>query len=213
MRVRRSKKTVEMSDEELRAVAGQYDEVLLDLGTGDGRFVHQHARAHPRTLCIGVDPVGEAMQEMSSRAQRKPMRGGASNALFVVAAIEDLPAGLVGVADVVTINYPWGSLLRGLVDPNPDSLRRLRELLRPGARLILLLNYSVFEDPEYVGRLGLPALDEDHVASRMLPAFAAAGLPVQDSGFFDSAPHRTTWGQRLVKGSGRKTLRIEAMAA
>ncbi len=213
MRVRRGKKTVEISDDELRTLAGQYGEVLLDLGTGDGLFVYRQALAHPATLCVGVDPVGEAMAKTSGRAGRKAARGGAPNALFVVAAVEDLPAGLAGVADRVTINYPWGSLLRGLVEPDPGILSRLRAVLRPRARLVLLLNYHVFADREYVERLGLPALDEEHVASRMAPAFAESGLPLRSSGFVDGEPpHRTSWGQRLVKGSGRRTLRIEAEA-
>ena len=100
------------------------------------------------------------------------------------------------------------------MDPVPETLRHLRTLLRPDARLILLLNYSVFEDHHYTERLGLPDLDEEHVASRMLPAYEAAGLQVLSFRFCDSEPpHRTTWGQRLYKGSGRRTLWMEATTA
>ena len=35
------------------------------------------------------------------------------NALFVVAAAERVPAELHGLADELTILFPWGSLLRG----------------------------------------------------------------------------------------------------
>jgi hypothetical protein len=100
------------------------------------------------------------------------------------------------------------------VEPIPDILRRLRAVLQAGGRLVMLLNYTVFEDPEYIEKLGLPAQDKAYVVSHTLPAFAAYGLTISHYEFLDCAPsHRTTWGQRLVKGSGRRTLRREATAA
>lgn len=54
-------------------------------------FVYRYAGAHSATLCIGVDSFGEAMKKTSNRALGKVTRGGAPNALFIIAAIEDLP--------------------------------------------------------------------------------------------------------------------------
>jgi len=52
------------------------------------------------------------MAEASRRADRR----GPSNALFLAAGVETLPASpLTGSADLVTVMFPWGSLLRGVL--------------------------------------------------------------------------------------------------
>jgi 16S rRNA (adenine(1408)-N(1))-methyltransferase len=61
---------------------------LLDLGTGDGRYVLAAAAARPDTLVIGVDANAAAMAEASRRAAR---RDALPNALFAVAAAEHPP--------------------------------------------------------------------------------------------------------------------------
>jgi Methyltransferase domain len=91
----------------------------VDLGTGDGRAVLAAAAARPDRLAVGVDASAAAMAEASWRAARRSERGGLPNAVFVVAAAEALPPELDGVADLVTIQFPWGSLLKGLLDADP----------------------------------------------------------------------------------------------
>ena len=53
----------------------------------------------------------------------------------MVAAAEALPADLNGVADRVTISFPWGSLLRAVVTADADTMRRIASVMRPGACL------------------------------------------------------------------------------
>ena len=53
------------------------------------------------------------MAKSSRRAARPVSHGGVPNALFVVAAAERPPTELLSIADELTINFPWGSLLRG----------------------------------------------------------------------------------------------------
>ena len=71
---------------------------------------------------------------------RAALRGRITNALLVVAAIERVPSELAGRADEITLNFPWGSLLRGIVRAEPAVLRGLAALARPGAPLRLLLS-------------------------------------------------------------------------
>ncbi len=88
--------------------------VIVDIGTGDGRFVYQSARENPKKFYIGIDPNVRPLEKISEKIYRKPAKGGAPNALFVQAAIEDLPAELDGVADEIHVHFPWGSLLRAV---------------------------------------------------------------------------------------------------
>lgn len=195
---------------ELLAAAAAYRACLVDLGTGDGRFVYRYARDHPETFCLGLDAVREAMRKTSSRAARKPARGGLGNLFFVAAAVEALPGPLAGLATLLTVNYPWGSLLRSLVVPDAEQVAKVAAVMRPGASWSVLINHSVFEDPAYRQRLGLPELPPEGVRDRLLPAYRAAGLTIDTVELLGAAtPHRTSWGQRLVRGGGRKTLVVE----
>ena len=201
-------------DELEAGVVDAADEVIVDLGTGDGRFVLRLARARRDALVVGVDAIAEPMSGSASRAARKPTRGGASNALFVVADALAPPAALAGRAALVTVNYPWGSLLRAVGEPDAPGLAAIAGLLRPGGRAVALLNASASEDSSYAERLELPPLDEEHVGGSLVPGWRAAGLAVEDARVLDPGeepPHRTTWGQRLVRGSRRETLLISAV--
>jgi 16S rRNA (adenine(1408)-N(1))-methyltransferase len=201
-------------DELDRATVDSADEILVDLGTGDGRYVLRSARARPDTLVVGVDAISEPMAASASRAARKPARGGAPNALFVAADALAPPEALVGRASLVTVNYPWGSLLRAVAAPEAAGLRAVVSLLRPGGRIVALLNASASEDSAYAERLDLPPLDGEHIGGRLVPGWSAAGLEVVEArllGPGEEPPQRTSWGQRLVRGSGRETLLVSAV--
>lgn len=207
MRILDGKNERPLDEDELREARADYAHCLVDVGTGDGRFVLRHAREHPATLAIGVDAVADAMKKEATRARRKPAKGGAPNARFVVAAAEDLPGPLAGLADLLTVNYPWGSLQRTLVEPVPALLERLLAVAAPGARLVVLLNASVFEQDEYRERLALPPLDAERARRELAPAYARLGVELDRiEELAGDAPHRTSWGQRLTRGSARSTL-------
>jgi len=216
LRVVRGRGVDEMEAAELSEAVRGHDDVIVDLGTGDGRFVLREARERPRSLVVGIDPVAEAMGESARRAARRPVRGGAPNALFLVAAVEDLPRALDGTAGLVTVNFPWGSLLAGVARPEPEIMASIARLLRPGRRLVAFINLSAASDSDYSERLDLPPLDRDYVEGRLARGWRAAGLanvrwrelaPGEEPG------HRTSWGQRLVRGSRRETLLVQAERA
>ena len=75
------------------------------------------------------------MIDSSRRAAAKAARGGRPNALFLVAAAETLPSELSGIAGGVTVNFPWGSLLRGVLAQDMPILEGLGRLLGPNGRL------------------------------------------------------------------------------
>jgi hypothetical protein len=143
---------------------------------------------------------------------RKAERAGLANALFVQASLEALPPELAGLAAAITVNYPWGSLLKALARPDLERLRDLAGLGRDGAALTALVNMSVFDDRAYCERLDLPCppVLADRVETRRL--YRDAGLEVTA---IDPAvrepPHRTTWGRKLVKSGRRRILRLDAL--
>jgi len=73
---------------------------------------------------------------------RHASRRAPQNARFVVAAAECLPAELAGQVDELTVIFPWGSLLRGLVEPDGTILDGLARVLRPAATVEALMSLT-----------------------------------------------------------------------
>jgi 16S rRNA (adenine(1408)-N(1))-methyltransferase len=214
LRVGTGKETFRLDDDEFESLAREYADVVIDLGTGDGRFVLRTARERPQSLVVGIDPVHDAMAGVARRASAKPSRGGVPNALFLVASAEALPPALSSKASMVTVNFPWGSLLRTLVLPDPGGLRVVVGLLEPGGCLIALLNASVTDDRDYGERLGLPPLEGAHIDQRLVPGWQESGLDGVSWHRLEpheEPPHHTTLCRRLVRGSSRSTIVVEGI--
>jgi trans-aconitate methyltransferase len=101
------KTPIELNQAELQRQITSYQRIHLDLGTGDGRFINYMAEQHPCSFFIGVDACRENLRANSRR--KLP------NALFVIASAQSLPKELNGLISHITINFPWGSLLEGLL--------------------------------------------------------------------------------------------------
>jgi 16S rRNA (adenine(1408)-N(1))-methyltransferase len=166
--------------------------VTIDVGTGDGRAVLA-AAGDPRTLAIGMDANAAAMAELSRRAAR-PRKGGVANALFVRAAAETPPTELAGVADVVTVQFPWGSLLRGCLGADPVVAQGIVSLVAPGGTLELLLAPASKD-----GLDGLPVGALEIIAATSA-AFLPFGLDLKEGRTATGAEVRasgSTWARRL----------------
>lgn len=200
---RRGPKT--MNQEEFDRLRGRYSSTLVDLGTGDGAWPRRFAREYDNVLAIGVDPDRQALGEAAKLAERKPARGGAPNALYVASSAETLPSELQGAADWITIYFPWSALLRMVLSGDKEIGNIVNALAAPRARLSIVLNAEAapdgFENPE-----------PNAVRRSLKRPMEEAGFRVTKSEWLDAwgAPP-TTWGGRLVKGSGRSMVALEAM--
>jgi hypothetical protein len=147
-----------------------------------------------------------------AEASRRAARAKLDNALFVQAAIEAPPPELAGAADAITVNYPWGALLKAFVTPEPRLLANLAALGREGASVTVLVNMSVFDDAAYGARIGLPHPPVLADPERTRGLYAAAGLAVTSiDPSLASPPYRTTWGRKLVKSGRRRILRLDVI--
>jgi hypothetical protein len=95
--------------------------VVIDIGTGDGRFVSAAARKNPAKFYIGIDANIKPLEKISMKATRNPAKGGLPNVLFIQAAIENLPEELDATADEIHIHFPWGSLLRAVISGDEEK--------------------------------------------------------------------------------------------
>lgn len=186
--------------------------VTVDLGTGDGQAVLRLARQHPHRLIIGIDADREALAEGSRRAARKPQRGGAPNTLFVHASVEALPAELDGSAEAVDVLFPWGSLLRTVVQPDIEVLAQVRRLCRAGAAFEAVLSIDPARDGREAARLGLASEGALSVAL-LSPGYRAAGFhlcSVEPMAREAVAALPSVWAKRLAHGRPRPVWRLRA---
>ncbi|HEX5825404.1 MAG TPA: hypothetical protein VFY18_13180 [Candidatus Limnocylindrales bacterium] len=157
------------------------------------------ARREPGALVIGVDASAAGMAESSLRTARPERRGGLPNALFVVAAAECPPSDLHGIADELTILFPWGSLLRGALALDDAAAAGIARLVRAGGRVEVLASAT---ERDGQGVPPLRAEDGPAIARRWacrglaLTTFEPASAP-------QIAASGSTWARRLGASGGR----------
>jgi 16S rRNA (adenine(1408)-N(1))-methyltransferase len=124
-----------------------------------------------------------------------------------VAAAEALPAELDGLADRIRVHFPWGSLLRGLLRPDPAVLAGLTRVMTADATLTVLLSSTDRDRGAGVAPVGR----EDLAA--LAGPWARHGLAltgVRPATPADVAAARSSWGRRLGAGAQRPAWLLEA---
>jgi 16S rRNA (adenine(1408)-N(1))-methyltransferase len=194
----RGKTSAEIDVDGLAAGVAGYDEVLIDVGTGDGRYVLHVARTSPTWFALGVDACRDNLREASRKAP--------SNALYVIANALALPGELDGMASKLTINFPWGSLLEGLLDGEPMLLKGVLAICRPGAVLEVRLNAGALAEAGYTLESGGARVRQALHEGGFEVAGDLLGLDARELG-----QCRTTWAKRLAYGRDPRAVCLRAM--
>lgn len=171
-------------------------DILIDLGTGDGRFIRHCATSYPALFAIGIDACREQLRPTMGRLP--------ANTAIIIAAAETLPHELNGAATWLTINFPWGSLLRGLLTPGPipDGLARLT---RPGARLEIRLNVGALAEAGYGIEEGADALRQ---------SLKGSGFCIHQCAHWGATELRifpSSWAKRLAFGRDPQAIEVLAV--
>ena len=168
----------------------------MDVGAGDGGYVLHRARTEPTTFAIAIDASPDALAAGAWRARRARL----GNAAFLVDGVERVPPGLASLADELTVHFPWGSLLRGLVDGSSAVVGPIALLMKPGAQLRVLMSA--------IERDGLSDVTPSLVVSRRV-AYAEHGLHLIEARWASAgtiAESRSAWAKRLAIGQARQAV-------
>ena len=171
-----------------------YENITLDLGTGDGRFVRCMAEKLRDNFFIGIDACRENLRANSLR--RLP------NALFVIANAQALPLELNGLASHITINFPWGSLLESLLSNEDSLVSRLLSVTRPFAGMDIRLNAEALVTAGWTLESGADQIQ------RVLHAesWSMKSRSWMDAHLLRSFP--TTWAKRLAFGRDPRAIHL-----
>jgi 16S rRNA (adenine(1408)-N(1))-methyltransferase len=186
--------------------------VVIDIGTGDGRFVSVWARANPNKFYIGVDANVKPLEKPSMKATRKPAKGGLPNAMFVQAAVEDLPEELDGAADEIHIHFPWGSFLKAVTTADEKVLASLQRISASGCLLEIVIGIDPIRDKAEIERLDIPELTPIFLHSYLIPKYKTAGFELLEHGTVTAdewARLETTWARKLLGTSERKVFHLK----
>jgi 16S rRNA (adenine(1408)-N(1))-methyltransferase len=168
----------------------------VDVGAGDGGYVLHRARTKPTTFAVAIDASPDALASGAWRAKRSRL----ANTAFLIEGVERLPRDLGRLADEVTVQFPWGSLLRGLVCGADEIVGPIAGLMKAGAELRVLLSA--------VERDGLGELLPAHVIS-LRDAYGEHGLRLIEAGwasFGMVAESHSAWAKRLAVGRARPAI-------
>jgi 16S rRNA (adenine(1408)-N(1))-methyltransferase len=179
---------------ELHTRLANYNRIILDLGTGDGKFAFSHAQTFPHHFVIGVDSCRENLREYS--------RAKLTNLLFVIASAQSLPHELSRLVSHITINFPWGSLLGSLLSGDPLLMRGLETIAQPSASLDLRLNGGALSEQGWSLEKGAEQIREN-----LLRSGWQVGNPMRmDARALRSVP--TTWAKRLAFGRDPRAVQM-----
>ena len=171
-----------------------YKHILLDLGTGDGRYVRCRAEQHQDWFFIGIDACRENLHINSRR--KLP------NALFIIANAQALPTELNGLASHITINFPWGSLLESLLSSEDSLISRLLSATRPFAGMDIHLNAEALVTAGWALESG---------ADQIECIVNTVGWRTKSRSWMDAHLLRsfpTTWAKRLAFGRDPRAIHL-----
>ena len=189
--------------------------MTIDLGTGDGLSVYKRAQENRERFFIGIDANRRPLEKISEKIYRRPAKGGLTNVVYVQAAAEALPAELDGVASEVQVEFPWGSLLRGVAGGDKVILSNLRRLCSSNALLEVTLAIDPDRDRSEWARLELASLTIDLVGSFLRLRYHEAGFRIVSAQQIPSnnvTLLNSSWARRLQRSRGREFFKIEAVA-
>lgn len=182
--------------------------VIVDIGTGDGKFALELAKQHLDRYIIGIDPNHQGLVQSSRSSEAGNHKDKLPNLLYVLASIEDLPPELDGLANQVFINFPWAGLMQGLLKSDPTTWQSLGRICQPGAMIEIVFSHDADRDR----KLGLAQIDSVYVSDTLRLALAPLGFDVakfDELSAEDLKNYPSSWAKRLAHGQARQFYHLQ----
>ncbi len=177
------------------AWCARFNELHVDLGTGDARYALRLARQRADLGVVGVDTC---LDHVRGHARRWP-----ANLALVQCDAAALPDALDGRVNRISVNFPYGRLLTGLLDGDEALRARLGAVLAMGGGIEVRINASALAGTGHSLATAEEALSDvcrclgcDSVRCRRLDAAELRRFP-------------STWAKRI--GFGREAVAIEVV--
>lgn len=181
-----------------------FEKNILDIGTGDGRYVYKSALANPKHLYIGIDPASN-LKEYQREINRKKLK----NAILINSSIENFNLRDLKSLDQINIILPWGTLLKYTVTVDTNFFERLLEWLKTGAEVEIIFGFNEELEEKETKRLNLTELT-DHEINFIKEKYQNLKgyklIEFKELTNKDLINFETTWAKKLSFGANRKYL-------
>jgi 16S rRNA (adenine(1408)-N(1))-methyltransferase len=178
LEILKGKKSEFLEESEFLSGLKDYSQIIIDIGTGNGKFIYEKAKNNPENFYIGIDPNRKALEKFSSKIYKKPEKGGVSNAVYIISNIESLNEKLENIAHEIFIINPWGSLLSFSVNAAPHFLEVIKRIAKNNSSLKMYFNYSSKYEPQTMEKLEIEDLHDEYIEKFMKKEYLTHGIEI-----------------------------------
>ena len=217
MQILKGKKNIELVKNDFHNLIKPYEQIAIELGCGDGKFIYKLAKENKNWFCIGIDANQKNLEKYSKKIHRKTEKGGLDNIIYIISRIEQLPNELRNIANYIYIHFPWIGLLKGLLalenmkntkNTKNEILQSIINLTLSDAIIELLFNYAIQYEPQTMEQLDLPELSLDYCNNILAKQYANWGLEIIEVSILsieEIKKLKSTWGKKLIANRSRDT--------
>lgn len=184
----------------------KFDKYVLDIGTGDGRYVYKSALLNPNTLYIGIDPASN-LKEYQREINRKKL----TNAILLKSSIENFDPKISSIFDQISVILPWGNLLKYVVIVDQDFFIKIASWMKPSSKLQIIFGFNEELEEKETKRLSLTELTEKEVEFIKEKYHNLKDFKLEifeEINNKDLKQFETTWAKKLTFGANRKYIYV-----
>jgi len=207
------KNTKSLSEESFSDLVVKFENVCVDIGTGNGTYVYKQAIKNTNVLFIGIDPVKENMIKVSSKIVKR-YKNSLCNILLMISSVENIPSALNGIADRITIYFPWGILLEGIVKPIEYLMKKIVCVAKDKASFDFITTYSENCDGNEIIKRRLPEIDSSYFDEKYTKKLNEIGLILKSVNVLSNNELKnfdSQWAKKLAFGKSRQFFRLEGV--
>lgn len=178
---------------------------ILDIGTGDGRFIYKSAVLHPKNLYIGIEPSVNFKEY-----QREINRNKLTNATLINSSIENFEA-KDNFFNQIYIHLPWGVLLKYVVTVDKDFFKKITKMLKEDGEVEITFGYDPKLEKSETKRLDLKELNLKELGFLKEKYSKIPGLKLINFSLIsnkDLKDKQTSWSKKLAFGGLRNFFQI-----
>jgi len=178
---------------------------ILDIGTGDGRFIYKSAVLNPKNLYIGIEPSVNFKEY-----QREINRNKLTNATLINSSIENFESA-DNFFNKIFIHLPWGVLLKYVVNVDKSIFKKLTKMLKRDGEIEIVFGYDPKLEKSETQRLELQELDLKELGFLKEKYSKIPGLELKHFQLIsnkDLKTKQTSWSKKLAFGGIRNFFQI-----
>lgn len=191
-----------------------YQKTIADLGAGEAKQTLRLARSNPENSYYAIEPNQSSYSDTEKKASKKESKGGVQNIKFINSSIEQITDELFDTFDEIQVNFPWGSLLEGVIIPTEDVIENIVKIAKDGCKLIITTTYDDKFEKDFKTERNLPEISFQYIDENLRKSYEAFGIEIEMIKVLSSLEKKeidSPWGKKILSTRDREVYTIEAI--